>query len=613
MSPDQKEHEFRRRWAGRTVRHYSVKWEGDVPVTSVKEVKWPDVRTVKSARKGVFKRVKKLPREIVEALPIKPSRTCLFVGVAPFPIGFRPQVIREVVRPWWEFIEKDENADIREAYLQLPQRKLISGSWPTQQAEFQAMCDPVQHTATISTYLQVVEERADLMILPRIDRKPTRDDCFFVEVNQKAGTGLVSSQFAGATHATADKYLRPLARDLWQKYAVRPTPDTSLWSVGGRERFEKIREGKDVRSRFLVAPEGYEKIIALTYAQPFYKRIVPINKDSQGSENLLGCNFLYGGYEKFMERVRQTCRAFESDASRHDQNTSREQIIVAFAMTRACFPEGTAIDNHFLHFLSGFLNKFIAIPGRFIYSVRKGIPTGSPFTSIIVTFCQWLQLGASIKEAYPTRARDFDIRVYGDDNNIGIPDDLDFDAQKFFHVHQRVTGHTLDPCEVRCTSTLILERTPTFLKTLDFHGLPARPLEDTFRSMTLFPKYRGYWDLGQRVTGSLYICPFNFKGMDVILRFRKFCRSEWLRKDKIPEHIWHVWLGPAADRISRTAAMRNSVCSPARVFERDKPSIPWLLKSASRGGDDWSDTVYYLQRFAPNVIPGIRWLRKKRS
>jgi hypothetical protein len=465
-------------------------------------------------------------KEIRDCLLIKPSRTCLFKGVTPFPLGSQPQKVKYVNKKFYQFLTADpESAALYDPIYH--DRVSVSGSWGSQYPDFQKLCDPVSHEVTYEDYCNTIKRDGHLLRLPQLSA-PTIDDIRFVKTNSRASSGLLTSKLFGQKHAQSDTYNFPLAEQLFIRTGLGDCCDTSCWFIGGRNRRQKLHVDKILRSRSLLVPEGAPKVFGLLYAQRVYDAFANINWKDYRSEIRLGNNEFHGnylGYDAYMGKENATY--VEADISCHDGNTSEAALVCAFGILRSMFPPSVVIDRHFQYFMSGFIFKNVAVPGRFIYRVLKGIPTGSPFTSIIVSLVNWLNWRTWLyKEGFSYRTVNV-LHVFGDDTLIrfdDIPDDLLHKCNEDYWIRsfKQYIGHDLDPVHFKHW-THDRDTAPTFLKTYSFFGLPARHYLDSILSATIVRKSNERdVKYANMVKGLMYAGPFDFRGMRFLERFRSF-------------------------------------------------------------------------------------------
>jgi hypothetical protein len=87
-----------------------------------------------------------------------------------------------------------------------------------------------------------------------------------------------------------------------------------------------------------------------------------------------------------------------ADFSGHDNEVKEEQVILAFAVLRLCFPkQWKFMDKLFYYCASSMINKNLVLPeSNLVYKITKGIATGHPFTSLVNTICAYTTFATAI-------------------------------------------------------------------------------------------------------------------------------------------------------------------------------------------------------------------------
>jgi len=167
---------------------------------------------------------------------------------------------------------------------------------------------------------------------------------------------------------------------------------------------------------------GPVKIFQLSYASKVYDGLKYINWDDASNEIRIGQSDFHGNYAGQFSEM-EGCEVFETDLSCHDGRCVEENMVLAFGMLRACFPKSDTIDKHFMFFMSGIVFKNVVVPGRGVYRVLKGMPTGTPFGSIITTLVNWLNWAVVLNKNYCKVAlTGIACRMFGDDTKILFKD-----------------------------------------------------------------------------------------------------------------------------------------------------------------------------------------------
>uniref|UniRef100_A0A2V0RB80 RdRp n=1 Tax=viral metagenome TaxID=1070528 RepID=A0A2V0RB80_9ZZZZ len=506
---------FVRTWPGRNVQHFDSRMIDGKAVRKCWNVKLPKGKL--SDMNG------KIKPEVREALLIKPSRVAKLVGTAPFAVGSGPPKVTYPDKRWYQFLT--ERPEYAESWDPVEcERASVSGVWETQHRDVQSLCDPIEHSMTYESLLAGLKARGDLISLP-VCKAINCDSPMYVETNPKAQTGSVSSRLYGKTHETADKFMKPIACSILRVLKHKLVFDTSLWSLGGRARRQKINEDAPLRGRIVAMPDGVPKIIGLTIASLIYAGLKVLNYGNPFNECQICRTDFHGNFYSHTDRFESGgVRTIEADASKFDASTCEETMVVAFGILRSCFPDSDFIDHVFLYIMSGTITKNLVIPGRFIYRLTKGVPTGSPFTSILDTLVNFLAWSDYLTKYHPRHARRAFCVFFGDDTLVNIPDDMGFDIDQFEQRFAKYTGYSLSPCEIKSFHSPNWEKRPSFLKTIPCNGLPARLITDAMISASIVRRRNNtrcaYRDM---VTGLAFAAPFNFHALDYIFDYR-----EWL-------------------------------------------------------------------------------------
>lgn len=473
-------------------------------------------------------KVNTVTSKIRETLPIKPSRTAKFIGFTPFVVGSRPQRVRAPDRDTLDFLNNPITLKEFPELVNFKRNYAVEISWISQIKEFQALCDPnVQgEVFTSKELLNSVSNNLHRIFLPKLD-KPDPLGCLSVKTNGNAYAGKLSElYFEKSNHSYVDKYIKPIAVEFNEMIMTNLVPDKSIWTIGGRVRFmgdDKIED--DLRCRVLIMPEGVNKIVGLNTIQPFYERLVELQKFHPNNEICLGTSFLEGNFFNFDDVNRQFDNVIEADLKRYDQSATEPQIVAAFGILRSCYPEGDDIDLLFLHHCAAFLFKNIVTPGGFIYRVSKGIATGSPFTSAIGSILNWMNWSRVADELGIENRQ---IRVYGDDTLLFFNGFMHLEHDHLPHLVRALTGFTTDPLIIkRVNDPPSIERAYVFLKTYSFHGFPCKHFDDTALRI-LYPEFSSK-DRCERIdslNSAFYVSPFNDRAMQFLNYFRFFLNKK---------------------------------------------------------------------------------------
>lgn len=501
----------------RKVVHHSYVSCVEYPYYEKRTIKkiWPDTVITKG----------KLPPDIFDALPIKPSSTARFIGIVNTPVGHRPQKFTHA-DPL--FAHKELNWFAVEAVKHCEYRVTASGAWPTQIINFQELCNPVKEI-DIEHYLAAAKKRAHKIKLPFIGEGVIPDEILSVGTKPKSSAGFLSSIFIGPNHRSCDSVIKPVAKQVFEEVLENYIVDRSLWTIGGRGRANKITPtaGDPMKSRVVLMPEGVSKIIALAASNAWMRNIVAINKENVTNEIGVGLDFMNDRYLDYSSYVNKFEIQGEVDWKAFDTTVTEDLLLLAMAIIRGCFPDGEEYDRLFIYQASSLIFKNVVIPGGYVFRLSKSIPSGSPWTTALGCIVNWLTWAAVFSEV----ENDTHVTCYGDDTVFGAK--VDGVMNHCFNEHwlamriKQVSplvpkGFKIFDKDINPTPY----EGPTLLKAYSFGNQPARTQED-FYSTILFGggsglrRARSYWDLHMKTRGALYNNPFNPK-LEEPLRLLQF-------------------------------------------------------------------------------------------
>lgn len=523
MTEEKAEIEFRKIYKGRRVTHYDHRIKDGRIILS---------ETYKFLPKGRLSDMNgRIRPEVREALLIKPSKTALLKGVVPFRYGCAPVKINHMEPKFFNYMTNRASDTHKSQYdPQYNDRVSVSGSWGAQWRDFQDACDDTTHKMSYERIRKAIARRfKGKLKLPYFKEGVDPSDCLRVETNPRASSGLMSGKFFGQKHVDADKHLRPLACEVSKLARNRIIADCSLWTIGGRDRRQKIHKDGPLRSRIIMMPDGLPKIIGLSYASKIYDGLSRINYGKYSNECQLGRNDFHGNFIKYTDYFmkQKGINVLEADISKHDVNTNEKTLVAAFALVRSCYPPSDETDRMFMYMMSGTIFKNVVIPGRFIYKLTKSIPSGTPFTSIVTTLVNWINWSAVIVNNWlDFLNNEFHLNLFGDDTILSLPDYVDRTEEWWIQEFKSICGYDLDPCKILSFHDPVWYNRPSFLKTMPNYGLPARLTKDMFISLSFTRKRnKGWAGYYQQATVMCYSAPFNFDLIDFALDVRNWCTN----------------------------------------------------------------------------------------
>jgi hypothetical protein len=386
-------------------------------------------------------------------------------------------------------------------------------------------------------------DRLHLFGLPEIDSVVQKWWLKSVTMNSEANPGLVSRRELGPTKKAAYGAGLLVAQRIWDIIVTSKSPvcDNSLWSVGGRARKQDMSKGNPPESRIVLMPELPNSIIAGAIAQPIIKAMKKESILNPSNENFMGQDVTLGGWNRIKQFVKPGTPVLELDWAKFDSTVLENVLVAAFCLLRTCFPTSRKVDKLFLFCMSSVIYKNVALKQRFIYKITRGIPSGSPFTSLLVTLANWICLNYTLRKSGLfgiCGPGDYKLAVAGDDTLIAFtnPDGFKLEsASKVSKTFREYTNLRVEPDDLNFNEwfgTEIfdvsdIEYAPSLLKTVIWQGLPGRRLEDLVKSISCpESKIKSYWDVLDVLKGYTSIPIFTPYGRALMLSLGKFVNEK---------------------------------------------------------------------------------------
>lgn len=274
------------------------------------------------------------------------------------------------------------------------------------------------------------------------------------DVNPKAFPGF-------STHRKIAKFRKnssPFTKEYAYKYAQRVMSeedqilDTSLIVVGGREKrvkYDVDEKGKKVKTRVTCMHEDVPALISGSVVNPITNCLPEINDNFCQLAKVYG----QGNMQRFVDTLNPNSwkeLVCDLDYSGHDNNTSEEQVVAAFALFRLCFKECKKIDKIFYYIMSSMIHKRIVLPEtNMVYHINKGISTGHGFVALCTTFCAYGTLATAINIVLKKKSKFLRNKYLGssaicnagDDVNIKLNVDIN---EEVYHEVINNSGHKVD-------------------------------------------------------------------------------------------------------------------------------------------------------------------------
>lgn len=561
------------------------------------KTKWPfDVKIKKGQRLNPL---------IRDALPIRPTSVCKFIGI------MNRQIIRgkqKVYRfsPGIVHSYFYGNSAMRHSIVDKIKlaglRIRVEGNWPSQIQTFIDNTVPSKSKTTAMEYIEACEKRLDKIYLPEIPDLINPMSVINYPTNPKSNSGLLSSILIGNNHEESDYINKPLAADVLKQIEDGKTIyDRSIYTIGGRARNQKVdfdNIGDELKSRVVMVPEAIPKIVSGATIAPFYKSMINNIKNFPENEICIGLDYKYTRYDKFDDKNRNYDKCIEMDWKGYDSTLDEELILASIALIRGCYPAGKKYDDLFLYIAGNIILKNVAIQQGFVYSLMKALPSGTPLTTPIGSVGNWLANCVLYKDL---PAKDIRFVCYGDDTQIwlNVNGYGDVEPEKYLSgiIEGNISKIPLIPKDYKIFDLekprLDIYDGPSLLKSFSDFGCPARKKEDLYENLIYggtvnkfsikeYSDVDSIFEIFERSLGAYYNSPYN---MEVIKDLR-----EWQR---LLLDTYFDAYGKYVDLYDQTAmreiafrrigvninsGMRQYTILNLKNFTNSKADLPWIDK-----------------------------------
>lgn len=377
---------------------------------------------------GLPKQPHEFSEDLLSKLPIKVNNVdSLFLGLYHDKVGSRPQrgyganpfiakmLANKRMCPYPTRL-------LKEAFSS---HSIIEGAWDTNYAAIQRMADPHVHTMNFRKVWQAVSYYSHELVMPACPL-PDAFDIFDANINWKKMCGIDSWSEGYRTKAEAFNTAFPAFISLFKVTSDQPTVINPKWTIGGRWRRNKKFEDDSPESRIVIFCSFIFDMLCKVYQEPVSRGM---RKMDLGF-NAYACPTTKTGWQRLLKfrngvdhHGRKMAR-FACDPKSHDSTRTDLHKEVVFSLLRACFPQGKQASNHFFAMLWAHNNINLVTPGRFMYLLRHGNPSGTVWTSQISTLSNWVDWCYIRFHYEPFKEfRDcISLNILGDDTEVYVPE-----------------------------------------------------------------------------------------------------------------------------------------------------------------------------------------------
>jgi hypothetical protein len=427
---------------------------------------------------------------------VRCSTEIKWFGFTPFPVTRdKPGKVHGVNEHFLGFVNsefwKDDFGKVSNMILN---SAWISGSWDYYAGHYFKFFHYRSHTVKPFRLIRLFAKYGSELHLPKVESIHAKD-IEFLRIKYAANPGILSKRLTNKKKGEFATVAIEAAKLMWYHIGKHHTADVSLWSFGSRVRKESKLfiaddEGnsKVAQARVIMMQEYVPSLINMNYANT----LTTLLMDNDDSCIKIGKSAAKGGYVKLREPYLKYDKVLEGDWSEFDQSVKRPHIVVAMAILRQCFPSGDEHDKRFMYMLSGLVCKKVVSPGGLIFELANGIPSGSPWTSLLDSIVNWLVLRDLVETCVTgCNKKDVGFQIGGDDFCIFLPKGAHLDLEKLVKRADEYHGMTLRGEDLVLKDTFVTEASEaaSFYKTCFVNGLPSIRFDDILKRLMIPERY----------------------------------------------------------------------------------------------------------------------------
>lgn len=355
-----------------------------------------------------------------------------------------------------------------------------------------------------------------------------------VGLNPDSYAGFFGSRDFHGRKKEAQIFALNVLHDCYERVTLGALP-TSLFEVGGRD---KIVDELSDPTRLVLMDDLIPTIIGTMVARP----VINMFMASKTSPIYMGSSWSKTGYERFLRDI-DAETTVENDWSHFDTTVPEIVIRYSFGILQSLFHARTSrehneISNVFRYLYVNFTYSLIVTPGGYVYRKTRGIPSGSPFTSLIGSLANWLIHRGLFSAVFPPgraigQAGHPRLTIAGDDSTSSQPESMAQGVNHAYLLASRLFGVLIKggvPKTTRRSERFDWEDAPTFLGYTFRNQYPERTDAELIEKILAHEFIKGVpvtahhrWE---RAVTALQLSPFTICEREWLLEYSKWCARE---------------------------------------------------------------------------------------
>jgi len=350
--------------------------------------------------------------------------------------------------------------------------------------------------------------------LPSEVEFPVREDLYEAKVVKGTHPGIL-------TRAVFKKALPKGAKKIDKEHVVLTTvmqlmsvwdkighggieADGSYYCYGSREKIGESSPGEGIKTRALFIPETHDVLLGSTFYEKF--KTSWVRSGLYESEIWLGHSDTHCGFQRRYSNILKHNYHSEIDGKQHDAHVEKPIELLAFDIFWDCWAEHKNSSGFKKYFLNSFVNKKYVSNSGGIFSVRKGIPTGHAFTSLINSLSTWIIWTVVIENCpcFSEVKLGYSLQIQGDDvvisSDLRLRENCEKEIEDWILVNLNYRVSLPD----NLNATIDSEKQASFLKRFLDGNLLSTRLRDVYDKLlygpeTIKSKHNRYFYLRRRI------------------------------------------------------------------------------------------------------------------